>query len=62
MNFDELVAQSEAVRRRQEEREVRHTAMLQQRIRDIKQEMNGGWLSLILSTKAYFYRFKFISL
>lgn len=43
MNFDELVAQSEAVRRRQREREARQAAMMQQRLRDVKQEMNGQY-------------------
>ena len=41
MNFDELVAQSEAARRRQEERLARQRAVLQQRVQDIKQEMRG---------------------
>ena len=43
MNFDELVAQSEAVRRRRQEREARQAAMMQQRLRDVKQEMNGQY-------------------
>ena len=41
MNFDELVAQSEAARRRREEREARQRTIRQQRLQEIKQEMRG---------------------
>ena len=49
MNFDELVAQSEAVRRRRQEREARQAAMMQQRLRDVKQEMNGLHWNVIIN-------------
>lgn len=41
VNFDELVAQSEAARRRQEERLARQRAVLRQKVQEIKQEMRG---------------------
>ena len=41
VDFEGLVAQSEAVRRRQEEREARQRALLQQTIQQVKQEMRG---------------------
>ena len=53
VNFDELVAQSEAVRRRQQEREARQAAMLQQRVSDIKQEMNGQHFVSSYSSMCY---------
>ena len=49
MNFDELVAQSEAVRRRRQEREARQAAMMQQRLRDVKQEMNGQHWNVMIN-------------
>lgn len=41
VNFDQLVALSEAAHRRQQERESRRSVMLQQRIQEIKQEIVG---------------------
>lgn len=41
VNFDQLVAQSDAARRHQQDREARRTVMLQQRIQEIKQEIIG---------------------
>ena len=41
VDFQGLVAQSEAVRRQQEERAARRRAMVQQRIQEVKQEMRG---------------------
>lgn len=41
MNFDELVAQSEAARRRREEREARRRTIREQRLQEVKQEMRG---------------------
>lgn len=39
VDFEQLMAQSEAERRRREERETRQRAILQQRIQEVKQEM-----------------------
>lgn len=41
MDFDQLVSQNEAERRRREEREARQRTILQQRIQEVKQEMMG---------------------
>ena len=41
VKFDELVAQTEVARRRQEERAGRQRAVLQQKIQEVKQEMKG---------------------
>ncbi len=41
VNFEELVAQTEVVRRRHEERAGRQRTVLQQKIQEVKQEIKG---------------------
>ena len=41
VDFEGLVAASEGERRRQEEREARHRAFLQQRLEEVQREMKG---------------------
>ena len=44
MDFDGLVAQTEAVRRQNEARVARRTAFAQQRLKEIHTEVTGQWL------------------
>ena len=44
VNFEELVAQSQAAQRQQQERETRRAVMLEQRIQEIKQEITGLYM------------------
>ena len=41
MDFDNLVAQSDAQRRRQEEKEMRTRLLLEQQIETVQKEING---------------------